>query len=480
MDILNLSLQDVIESLDQPMHIIDANGILVTANTAWEKYIHLSKKEALGQHINTIMERRNHGFYFSIDSDEEDSTTHITHFTKVVFGSVAIKAIHEQKRISMFTFSNEGRRVSVTSTPVFKDSSLAYVVTLVKDLTSSLDLRKEVDDAIEKSSLITAELDLYRKKSTQIGMVYSSPAMSELNKTLDFVSKTTATVLLTGESGVGKEVVANEIVKKSSRANKPFIKINCASIPESLIESELFGHEKGSYTGATSSKPGMFELSNHGTILLDEIGELPINLQPKLLRVLQEKTVMRIGGSKEIPIDVRVIAATNRDIRLMIDEGKFREDLYYRLNLIPIQIPPLRERKEDIETLANYFLQHFNSKYNKIKYFSPETIQIMLSYSWPGNIRELENIIERLIIIDDEPIISDRRISACLFAGQQINLEATATSLSLKERIEQYEKSILEEAAKKYGSSYAIAEALNSSQSTIARKLKQYGLSNKN
>lgn len=214
MDILNLSLQDVIESLDQPMHIIDANGILVTANTAWEKYIHLSKKEALGQHINTIMERRNHGFYFSIDSDEEDSTTHITHFTKVVFGSVAIKAIHEQKRISMFTFSNEGRRVSVTSTPVFKDSSLAYVVTLVKDLTSSLDLRKEVDDAIEKSSLITAELDLYRKKSTQIGMVYSSPAMSELNKTLDFVSKTTATVLLTGESGVGKEVVANEIVKK--------------------------------------------------------------------------------------------------------------------------------------------------------------------------------------------------------------------------------------------------------------------------
>lgn len=224
----------------------------------------------------------------------------------------------------------------------------------------------------------------------------------------------------------------------------------------------------------------MFELSNHGTILLDEIGELPINLQPKLLRVLQEKTVMRIGGSKEIPIDVRVIAATNRDIRLMIDEGKFREDLYYRLNLIPIQIPPLRERKEDIETLANYFLQHFNSKYNKIKYFSPEAIQIMLSYSWPGNIRELENIIERLIIIDDEPIISDRRISACLFAGQQINLEATATSLSLKERIEQYEKSILEEAAKKYGSSYAIAEALNSSQSTIARKLKQYGLSNKN
>jgi Nif-specific regulatory protein len=219
------------------------------------------------------------------------------------------------------------------------------------------------------------------------------------------VATTKATVLIRGESGTGKELIARAIHYNSPRAKEAFVKINCAALPETLLESELFGHEKGAFTGATYERKGRFELADRGTIFLDEIGDIPISTQMKLLRVLQEKKFERLGSSKTISVDVRVIAATNRDLDKAIIEGSFREDLYYRLNVIQIFLPPLRERKEDIPILVEYFLQKFNEENRKRVRISDEAMSLMLEYPWPGNVRQLENCIERLVIMADEEVV---------------------------------------------------------------------------
>ncbi len=227
-------------------------------------------------------------------------------------------------------------------------------------------------------------------------------------KTLDLVHRvapTGATVLLTGESGVGKEVFARAIHYLSPRSGKPFITVNCGAIPESLLEAELFGYEKGAFTGAYSSKKGKFELAEGGTIFLDEVGELPLSLQVKLLRVIQEKEVERLGGAKPIKVDVRIISATNRDLMGMVKEGKFREDLFYRLNVVPIYIPPLRERKEDIPVLTAHFLEQFKREHSKEVSVSPAVMEAFMRYEWKGNVRELQNVIERMVILDTDGVL---------------------------------------------------------------------------
>jgi len=230
-------------------------------------------------------------------------------------------------------------------------------------------------------------------------IVGQSPAMFEVYKRIGQVGSTDVTVLVRGESGTGKELVARAIYQHSQRAQQPFIAVNCAAIPETLLESELFGHEKGAFTGALTKKIGRFEVANGGTIFLDEIGDLPLDLQAKLLRVLQEGEFERVGSSETIKVDVRIIAATNRDLELAIKQGKFREDLFYRLNVFPIQLPPLRERKEDIALLVRYFVRKHGAKLGKkLESITENTMQALSSYSWPGNIRELENVIERSVI----------------------------------------------------------------------------------
>jgi len=261
---------------------------------------------------------------------------------------------------------------------------------------------KEREKLIEEKTRLQRELKVKHSLENVVGQ---SDRMKEIFETVHRVAATKATVFLRGESGTGKELIARAIHYNGPRAKEPFIKINCTALPEALLESELFGHERGSFTGATHERKGRFELADGGTIFLDEIGDIPISTQMKLLRVLQEKRFERLGSSKTISVDVRIIAATNQDLEKAVNEGSFREDLYYRLNVIPIFLPPLRERKEDIPLLVGYFLQRFNEENKKRVGISDEAMDLMLEYSWPGNVRQLENCIERLVIMTDEEVV---------------------------------------------------------------------------
>jgi len=248
------------------------------------------------------------------------------------------------------------------------------------------------------------------KKSGVHGIIGISKQIQQVLSTIKQVASTDATVLIRGESGTGKELVANAIHSLSRRADKPFIKVNCPAIPETLIESELFGHERGAFTGATETRKGRFELASGGTIFLDEIGDLPLHIQSKLLRFLQENTFERVGSSKTIKVDVRVIAATNRNLERMIDEGTFRSDLYYRLNIVPIILPPLRERREDIPLLVEAFLNTFNRINNKSVKLTEQALRVLMEYPWPGNVRELENCIHRIVVLADSNVVDKEDI----------------------------------------------------------------------
>ncbi len=255
-------------------------------------------------------------------------------------------------------------------------------------------------NALERKALKQEVRRLRRQRSEEVPpLVGQSAAIERIRQLIQKVAPTDARVLITGESGVGKEVVARHIHAQSRRASGPFVAVNCGAIPSELIESELFGHEKGAFTSATRQHKGKFEQAHEGTLFLDEIGEMPLSAQVKLLRAIEERAITRVGGEKKIPVDVRIVAATNKDLRKEIEAGRFRADLFHRLNVIEIHIPPLRERKEDIPLLVEHFLKEFEQQGLKPKRFPPETIQALQEYSWPGNIRELKNAIERLLIV---------------------------------------------------------------------------------
>jgi DNA-binding NtrC family response regulator len=261
------------------------------------------------------------------------------------------------------------------------------------------------------------------------GLIGTSPSLQHVFQLIDKVADTPSTVLITGESGTGKELVARALHEHSSRRGEAFIKINCAAIPKTLMESELFGYDKGAFTGAVSSKPGRFELADRGTLFLDEIGELPVEMQVKLLRVLQESEFERVGGIKTLRVDVRVIAATNRDLVREVAQGTFREELYYRLNVVPIGLPPLRERPQDIPLLVQHFITRFNERLRKsIDGLLPEAMELLLRYPFPGNIRELENILERTVLLAEGPVITARDLPPALSAAPTIPMAAGAAA----------------------------------------------------
>lgn len=297
-----------------------------------------------------------------------------------------------------------------------------------------------IEKALEKRALVKE--NLYLKETLKETFVYceligQTPVMKKLFETIERVAPTDSTVLIYGESGAGKELVARALHTKSKRAHKPFVTVNCAAIPENLLESELFGHERGSFTGALERRLGKFELADGGTLFLDEIGCMSAAMQAKLLRVLEDRIIERLGGEKGIPVDVRIISATNIDFKKEIEAGKFRHDLYYRLNVLPINLPPLRERKEDIPLFVQYFLDKFNKELNKkVKGFSSGTMQAMMNYDWPGNVRELQNLIERLVVLAEGEIINENELPF----PPAIMPQAAG---QLKETLESHEKELI-------------------------------------
>ena len=336
------------------------------------------------------------------------------------------------------------------------------------------ELRALILKGLEKRALQKENLRLryeIKKSSSFEKIIGVSRKMIDIFELIDEIAKSSATVIIYGESGTGKELVARAIHNRSKRTDKLFVPVNCAAIPENLLESELFGHEKGAFTGALERHLGKFEIAHGGTLFLDEISSLPLPMQAKLLRVLQEKVIERIGGEKPIPVDVRIISATNTYLNDSVKNKKFREDLYYRLNVVPVELPPLRERAEDIPLLVNHFISKFNLAFGKkVKGFTKETLELISNYSWPGNVRELENLMERLIVLSKEKYIGLEKLPAEI-SGTKI--QPYYHDLSLRRAVRAFEVDFIKKAVEKAdGSKSKAAKVLGIHRNTLQKFLK--------
>ncbi len=339
-----------------------------------------------------------------------------------------------------------------------------------------------IHNAMKVGHLMAENQALKEKINKEHEMIGESRPITQLKKQIDIAAPSNGWVLITGENGTGKELVARAIHHQSEREHQTFVEVNCAAIPEELIESELFGHEKGAFTGATAARKGKFDQANNGTLFLDEIGDMSLKTQAKILRILQERKFERVGGNRTIEVDVRVIAATNKELETEIREGHFREDLYFRLNVLPFHVPPLRERKEDIQRLASHFLNYFCSQESReIKCLSAEALQALAQYNWPGNIRELKNLIERMVIMTPEQIISYDHLPASIrkVAGtQSANIPLGDVSVtSYRDAKELFEKQFLRQKLEENSWNISrTAEEIGLERSNLHRKIKSYGL----
>jgi Nif-specific regulatory protein len=364
--------------------------------------------------------------------------------------------------------------------PLQEEAELLRAVDLLKVINSmiaqAVKLRQEMEE--EKQSLVEENSrlkDAIQEKYRPSNIIGKAHAMQQLFDMIAQVAGSDATVLVRGESGTGKELIAQAIHYNSPRSSQPFVKVNCAALPESVIESELFGHEKGAFTGAISTRKGRFELADGGTIFLDEIGDLSTPTQVKLLRVLQEREIERVGGTKTIKVNVRVIAATNRNLEEAIAMNEFREDLYYRLNVFPLHIPPLRERKSDILLLADHFVTKYNKKNNKsVKRISTSAINMLMSYHWPGNVRELENVMERGILLATNDVIHAHHLPPTL---QTAESSGTTLTSSLQDALDAVEKELILDALKSSRGNFSkAARALNITERIMGLRAKKYGI----
>jgi len=341
------------------------------------------------------------------------------------------------------------------------------------------EVEARVEKALEQRRLLTENRYLKQTIDQSVGkMIGRSEKMQQVHRLIEKVAPHTSPVLILGETGTGKELVAREICQRSPRAERPFIPVNCGAIPENLLESELFGYEKGAFTGAAAQKKGWLELAEGGTLFLDEIGELPLSLQVKLLRFLQEREFQRVGGTKTIKVDVRLIAATHRDLKQEIVEHRFREDLYYRIRVIEIHLPPLRERLGDALELAAYFLQKFNQELHKNLRFLPETLDLLTIYSWPGNVRELENVIERAAVLAEGEAVRTEDLPP---EFQSISVPEGSSEgpseMGLTERLELMEREIIRKTLDEtQGNQTQAARVLRLHRSSLQYKMRKYGL----
>jgi len=401
--------------------------------------------------------------------------------------SVALVVAEEKRTVSMHHTTRHGKNVIVTGTPVLDSNGELYrIVINLRDISEIYKLREELlkAKAVEKVYFQKMMTDETEGEQPTV-VVAANEKMREIFSLAKKICNYNVTVLILGESGVGKEEMAKYIHGSSIRKDAPFIAINCGAIPENLLESELFGYDKGAFTGAAKEgKKGLFEIANGGTLFLDEIGDMPLNMQVKLLRFLENREIVRVGATASTPVDVRILVATNKDLWKMVELGSFREDLYYRLNVVQLNIPALRDRKEDIPLLCLHFLQKYNKQYQQNKKMTYDVIKNMENQPWRGNIRELRNTIEKMVVLcnneylqlDDLPWASPgngQNSSAAVVAG------SNRENLTFNEAIEALEKKLLSEALQKYKSTRKIAEALKIDQSSVVRKMEKYCLKNK-
>jgi PAS domain S-box-containing protein len=438
-------LDMIIESSYDGIYITDGKGKTMKVNKAYEKLTGIKREKLIGRMM--------------IDLEKES----------IVSRSATLIVLKKREAVTLEQWINNKKKLLVTANPIWnEEGKIDMVVTNVRDITELDYLKQEV----EKSREIVKQMQYQILENDSI--VARDPKSFAMIDMANRVSKKSTTVIITGETGTGKEVIAKYIHNHSSRKDGAFIKVNCGAIPENLVESELFGYEKGSFTGASSTgKVGIVEMADKGTLFLDEIGELPLPAQVKLLRVLQEGEVRRIGSVETKKVDVRFIAATNMDLYEMTLEGKFREDLYYRLNIVPINLLPLRERKDDIIPMALNFITKYNEKYGESKSFSPEVLDLFRSYDWPGNIRQLKNIVERCYIMSDERKIYKESVPYEI-RGMDYLIEKHSETLIMKEAVKQLEMDLMDEAFRKFGNVRDAAKSLGIDASTFVRKRQKY------
>lgn len=456
-------LQLILESVQDGICVLNSNGEITYVNKSYLKITEEKENNLIGKNIKEISPQ----------------------------GS-RMKVLREGSNLSgIITKKPNGVTLVSNISPIIVEGMLKGVISVVKNLSEAQKLSEKLNELSAKAEYLEEELLRTRKPDAAF-----SKFIGESGKTLDALAtafkaaRGNATVLIRGESGTGKEVIAEGIHYASNNAKGPFVRVNCAAIPPSLLESELFGHEKGSFTGAIKRKLGKFELAQNGTIFLDEIGEMEKSMQAKILRVIQEKEFQRIGGEETIKLKVRIIAATHRNLEDMVQGGDFREDLYYRLNVIPIYIPPLRERKQDLAFLIGHFLDKFSKSLGKkIVSISNDAMEAMLNYRWPGNVRELENLLERIITLTDKNFIDAPDLPPYI-RSEIKNLEPETENISrnkpsnitntIEEEeilpLREYEKIIIEKALKKYGSYNAAGKALGLTHKTVAAKARLYGI----
>jgi PAS domain S-box-containing protein len=443
-------MDSILDTLHDGVYLTDRKGETLKVNTMYEKLTGLNREELLGRNVRELK-------------------------ASGVFSVILNPEIVETGKPIMRVQTNmHNRRVVLNGYPIFDDDGeVVLVVTYARDITVMSQMKDQIAEQRGLIEKYQRNFDQMSKvMSQQCPLVVTSKAMNRVVDQLTRISPTDATVLLLGETGVGKDVLAHKIHEQSPRHDKPFFKVDCASIPENLIESELFGYSPGAFSGALAKgKLGFFEMADKGTLFLDEIGELPLIMQSKLLRVLQDQEVVRVGSTQARKVDVRVVAATNRDLTDEVRRGAFRSDLYYRLRVAVLDIPPLRERPEDILPLARFFLEKFATRYRKSTVFSPLVEKAMRSYRWPGNVRELENMIQSLVIICEREIVELGDLPSSMLNEQRpVVLDASAGK-PLKAIVAEIERGLIQDALNIHGSVSKVAKLFGVNRATIFRKL---------
>lgn len=393
---------------------------------------------------------------------------------KVFYPSVSILVLESKQPQVVIQNTGAAENLIAFGVPIFNDAGeLTHVVSIARDFSKHIEIGKMLVEMSKEYTFTSKDID------SSNGIVTCSEKMLDIITLAKMIAPTSTTVLLTGETGTGKEVFANLIFQTSNRSEKPFIKINCGAISPNIVESELFGYEPGSFTGAKKGgQIGLIEAANGGTLFLDEISELPYSQQVKLLQVLQEQTITRVGGTKSIKLDVRIIAATNKNLEELMAKGEFREDLYYRLNVVTINIPPLRNRREDVPLLLKHFIQRFNTLYKRNTEFERTAFLCLCNYHWPGNVRELENTVERLVITSESPFITADQLSPRIGADscEYRSRVEVHQIMDLESAVQEVEHRLIQMAMENSSSEEQAADLLGVSQSTISRKIKKYGI----
>ena len=450
-DFLMRDMDSILDAIYDDVLISDGNGIVLKVSPTFENVYGISNEKAVG---NSVYDLEEQGYF-------KPSATALV--------------LKEKQKVTIRQQNKSGRMIVVTATPVFdEDHNIKLVISFSRDITEMINLQ-------EQYAALELEIKTYEKEIAELNklifgsgeFVSKSPAMQGIMRTLDRVSKFDTNILLLGPSGVGKSMLAKYTHEQSHRAKGPFVEINCAAIPENLLESELFGYAPGSFTGASKEgKKGLIQEAEGGTLFLDEISEMPLALQGKLLRAIQEKTITRVGDLREQKVDFRLIAATNRDLEAYVKEGQFRMDLFYRLNVIGITIPPLSERKEDLIELTRFLLEKLNRKYNLSKWIEPIGMERIINHPWPGNVRELENTLERAVITSEAQGLNMAELASCPVDGNMPSVSMDTTNL--QEAIETLESSLVRSVYAREKNSAKVAKALGVSQPTAYRKIQKY------